>query len=171
MMPSLSVVHTDPSCWRNEAPALSSPPNATEPSSSPGTNHLKPTGTSSNVRPSPSATLSIIDELTSVLPTAVSAGHAVRCAIEVLDGHGEVVVRIHQAAVGRDDAVPVGVCVVACRDVEVTLPRDQRGHCVRRRAVHPDLAVPVEGHEPECRVDVGVHDGQLEAVAHPISPQ
>ncbi len=48
MIPSLSVVHTDPSRCRNEAPALSSPPKATDPSSSPGTNHLNPTGTSSS---------------------------------------------------------------------------------------------------------------------------
>ena len=46
MIPSLSVVHTDPSRCRNDAPALSSPPKATEPSSRPGTNHLNPTGTS-----------------------------------------------------------------------------------------------------------------------------
>jgi len=72
MIPSLSVVHTEPSRCRKLAPALSSPPNATEPSSSPGTNHLKPTGTSSRRRPSPATTRSIIDELTSVLPTAAS---------------------------------------------------------------------------------------------------
>ena len=79
MIPSLSVVHTDPSRRRNEAPALSSPPKATEPSSSPRTNHLNPTGTSSSRRPRPSATRSIIDELTSVLPTAAAAGQPSRC--------------------------------------------------------------------------------------------
>jgi hypothetical protein len=52
MMPSLSVVHTEPSRRRKDAPALSSPPKATEPSISPGTNHLKPTGTSHRRRPS-----------------------------------------------------------------------------------------------------------------------
>ena len=46
MMPSLSVVHTVPSRRRNDAPALSSPPKPSEPSSRPSTNHLKPTGTS-----------------------------------------------------------------------------------------------------------------------------
>ena len=78
MMPSLSVVHTDPSRCRNEAPALSSPPKATDPSSRPGTNHLKPTGTSSSGRPRPSVTRSIIDELTSVLPTAAPSGQRSR---------------------------------------------------------------------------------------------
>src|SRR4030095_6287190 len=52
MMPSLSVVHTVPSRRRKLAPALSSPPKPYEPSSRPGTNHLKPTGTSARVRPS-----------------------------------------------------------------------------------------------------------------------
>ena len=44
--PAVTVVQTDPSRRRNEAPALSSPPNPSEPSSSPLTNHLNPTGTS-----------------------------------------------------------------------------------------------------------------------------
>ena len=54
MMPSLSVVQTLPSRRRNEAPALSSPPNATRPFSRPGTNHLNPTGTSIRRRPAAS---------------------------------------------------------------------------------------------------------------------
>ena len=45
-MPSLSVVQAVPSRRRKVAPALSSPPKASEPSTSPSTNHLKPTGTS-----------------------------------------------------------------------------------------------------------------------------
>ena len=44
--PSLSVVQTLPSRRRKLAPALSSPPKQHEPSNRPGTNHLKPTGTS-----------------------------------------------------------------------------------------------------------------------------
>ena len=52
-MPSLSVVHTVPSRRRNDAPALSSPPKPSEPSSRPSTNHLKPTGTSYSRRPEP----------------------------------------------------------------------------------------------------------------------
>ena len=46
MKPSLSVLQTLPSMRRNDAPALSSPPKASEPESRPSTNHLKPTGTS-----------------------------------------------------------------------------------------------------------------------------
>ena len=79
MIPSLSVVQTEPSRCRNEAPALSSPPKATEPSSRPGTNHLNPTGTSSSSRSRPSVTRSIIEELTSVFPTAAADGQPSRC--------------------------------------------------------------------------------------------
>lgn len=79
-MPSLSVVQTVPSLRRNEAPADSSPPKATEPSSRPGTNHLKPTGTSSRVRPRDAATRSMIIDETSVLPMAASIGQFSRCA-------------------------------------------------------------------------------------------
>ena len=77
-MPSLSVLQTPPSRRRNDAPALSSPPKPTEPSSRPGTNHLKPTGTSTSCRPRSFATRSIIDDETSVLPIAAPCGQSVR---------------------------------------------------------------------------------------------
>ena len=41
MIPSLSVVQTVPSRRRNDAPALSSPPNPIEPSTSPGDEPLE----------------------------------------------------------------------------------------------------------------------------------
>ena len=61
--------------------------------------------------------------------------------------------------------MPVGVGVVPGRDGELVLAADQAGHGVRRRAVHPDLAVPVQGHEPEGGVYGRVDDGQVQAVA------
>ena len=76
MSPSLSVVQTERSRRRNEAPALSSPPKPMLPSSSPSTNHLKPTGTSRRRLPSDSTTRSSMLVETSVLPTATSFGHA-----------------------------------------------------------------------------------------------
>ena len=79
-MPSLSVVQVLPSSARNDAPADSSPPKATSPVRSPGTNHLKPTGTSISVRPRSSATRLIMDDETSVLPIAASARQPGRCA-------------------------------------------------------------------------------------------
>ena len=72
-----------------------------------------------------------------------------------------------EPVVGSDDAVAIGVCVVAGRDLKLVTLFDQRSHCVWRRAVHADLPVPVESHEPPSRVDVGVHDGQVQAVALP----
>ncbi len=74
-MPSLSVVQTDPSRRRNDAPALSSPPNPIEPSIRPPTNHLKPTGTSTSRLPRSATTRSIIEDETRVLPTPTFAGH------------------------------------------------------------------------------------------------
>ena len=78
-MPSLSVVHTAPFLRRNDAPADSSPPNPMVALIRPGTNHLKPTGTSSSRRPRSAATRSIIDDDTSVLPMPRSAGQSGRC--------------------------------------------------------------------------------------------
>ena len=80
MMPSLSVVQTVPSLRRKEAPALSSPPKPTEPSTSPGTNHLKPTGTSQSTRPKPSATKLIMELDTRVLPMRASCRQPGRLA-------------------------------------------------------------------------------------------
>ena len=60
-----------------------------------------------------------------------------------------------------------------CRSASVSLPvamanssrpADQRRHRVRRRAVHPDPAVPVQRHEPEGGVDHRVDHGQVQAV-------
>ncbi len=76
--PSLSVVQTEPSRRRNDAPALSSPPNASDPSIRPELNHLKPTGTSMSLRPSFDATRSIMPLETTVLPMALSRRHSGR---------------------------------------------------------------------------------------------
>ncbi len=76
--PSLSVVQTVPSRRRKLAPALSSPPKQSEPSSRPGANHLKPTGNSRKTRFRPATTRSIRLLLTSVLPTATRSGQSRR---------------------------------------------------------------------------------------------
>ena len=76
--PSLSVLQAFPSSLKKDAPADSSPPKPTEPSMSPGTNHLKPTGTSINLRPSFSTTLLMMLEETIVLPTAALSLHSGR---------------------------------------------------------------------------------------------
>ena len=80
MMPSLSVVHTVPSRFRNEAPALSSPAKPKLPLPSPSTNHLKPTGVSTSLRFSLRATRSMIELETTVLPIAASSRQFLRSA-------------------------------------------------------------------------------------------
>ena len=78
MMPSLSVDQADPSRHRNDAPADSSPPKATDPSSSPGTNHLKPTGTD-EAPAELGRHLVDEDDETSVLPIPAETGQSGRC--------------------------------------------------------------------------------------------
>lgn len=78
MMPSLSVDHTLPPRRRKEAPADSSPPKASVESRRPGTNHLKPTGTSKRLRPWAATTRSTIEEVTRVLPIAAVLGQSGR---------------------------------------------------------------------------------------------
>ena len=132
----------------------------------PATNHLKPTGTSSSRRPSPATTRSMMLLDTIVLPTPASALHvAARAAEQVRDRRREVVVRVQQARAARDDPVAIGVGVVGERDVEAVLERDQPRHRVGRGAVHADLAVVVERHERERRVDSVVDDLEVEPVA------
>ena len=149
--------------WRRPTPRRRSP---TEPSSSPGTNHLKPTGTSSSVRPRSAGHPVDHRRRDEGLADRGRRGPArAGPAVEVLDRHGEVVVGVHQAGVGRDDAVPVGVGVVARRDVVGVLARAiSEAIADGERAVHPDLAVPVERHERPLRVDARVDDGEVEAV-------
>jgi hypothetical protein len=85
-------------------------------------------------------------------------------AEQVGDGDGEEVVGVHQAGVRRHDPVPVGVGVVAGGDLELVLAPHEGGHRRGRRAVHADLAVPVQRHEPPGGVDLRVDDGQVQAV-------
>ena len=61
-----------------------------------------------------------------------------------------------------------------CRSASVSLAKatskrvahpDQPRHRVGRRAVHPDLAVPIDRHEAEGRIDRIADDGRVEAIA------
>ena len=165
MSPSLSVVQTDPSRRRNDAPALSSPAKPSEPSIRPSTNHLNPTGTSTSLRPSFVATRSMMPLLTMVLPTRAPPLQSGRLREQIGDRGREIMVRIHQAARAGHDAVPVGVGIVGEGDVEFVAHADQPRHRVGRRAVHPDLAVPIGRHEAEGRVDRVADDGCRDPVA------
>ena len=83
---------------------------------------------------------------------------------QILDGHRQIVVRIHQARLG-DDAVTVVVRVIAKGDVELVFQSNQARHGERAGTVHPDLAVFVQGHEGEGRVDLVVHHLDVQTVA------
>ena len=61
--------------------------------------------------------------------------------------------------------MPVGVGVVGEGDVEGVALGDQAGHRIGRRAVHADLAVPIDGHEREGRIDLGVDHAGGQAIA------
>ena len=83
---------------------------------------------------------------------------------QVGDGRRQKMIGLHQAARRGDDAVAVGVGVVADREVETVAQADQPRHGVRRRTIHPDLSVPIGGHEAECRVDFVLDDLSVEVV-------
>ncbi len=60
--------------------------------------------------------------------------------------------------------MPVRVGVVAGGDLIEVAVGDERGHRVGRAAVHPDLAVGVQRHEPPGGVDQRVHHRQVQLV-------
>ncbi len=82
---------------------------------------------------------------------------------QILDCHRQVVVRVHQAGLGND-TVTVVVRVVAKGDVELVLESDQARHGERAGTVHPDLAVFIQGHEGEGRVDLVVHHLDVQVI-------
>jgi len=83
--------------------------------------------TSYRRRDSRAATRSIIPLLTTVSDPRVAAP-AGPPPEEVVDRHGEVVVRVEKAGGPGHDAVPIGVRVVAECDVEPVAHRDQPRH-------------------------------------------
>ena len=145
MRPSLSVVQTVPSRRRNEAPALSSPPNPIVPSTSPSTNHLNPTGTSTSRRPRSATTRSMIEDETSVLPTATSLPHPRPPPKRYETAAASTWLGFISPEPGTTIAVPVRVGVVAERQVEAVAQLHQPRHRERRRGVHPDAARPSRG--------------------------
>ena len=160
----MSVVQTLPSFRRNEAPALSSPPNPNEPSSRPSTNHLKPTGTSASRR---RRSLGYAVDHRAAHERLADGSALVPAALgeQVADRHTEVVIRVEKPPAAGHDAVPIEIRVVAKRDVVLVAEIDQAGHCVGRRAIHSDLPVAVERHERERRVDDLVDDVEPQPVA------
>src|SRR5215510_4198828 len=64
-----------------------------------------------------------------------------------------------------DNSVSIGIGVAGKGYVESLLEADHAGHRIHRRRVHPDLAVPIDRHEAEGRINYVVHDLQIESVA------
>ena len=83
---------------------------------------------------------------------------------QVADGHGQIVVGVHQARSGRNDAVPVRVRVIGKGEAILVLEADQPGHGIRAGAVHADLAIVIDRHEREGRVDGRVDDRNVHVV-------
>jgi len=65
---------------------------------------------------------------------------------------------------GRDDTVAVGVGIGGEHDAKPILEANEPGHGIRARRVHADLAVMVDGHEGEARVDDRIDDGDVESI-------
>jgi hypothetical protein len=78
---------------------------------------------------------------------------------QVKDRHRQIMVRVDQPGRRRDDAMPIGVGIVSEGDLIAILEPHKPGHRVRARAIHADLAVVVEGHEREGRIDLWVDYG------------
>src|SRR5215471_11742100 len=63
------------------------------------------------------------------------------------------------------NSVSIGIGVAGKSDVESLFEADHACHRIYRRRVHPDLAVPIDGHEAEGWIDGVIHDFQIESVA------
>ena len=72
---------------------------------------------------------------------------------------------IHQTEGRRNNAVPIGVRVVANRDLEAIFEAHQSGHRVRTGAIHSDFAVVIQGHEAKCRIDLVIDNHEIESIA------
>src|SRR5882672_4239391 len=63
------------------------------------------------------------------------------------------------------NSVPIGIGVAGKGYVESLLEADHACHRIHRRRIHSDLAVPIDRHEAEGRINGVVHDLQIESVA------
>ena len=84
---------------------------------------------------------------------------------DVPNGDCQIVVGVHQAHAGRDNAVAVKIHIVPKGNIEFILHVDQVRHGVRAGAIHADLTVPVQGHEGEGGVHTLVNHFNIEVVS------
>ena len=77
----------------------------------------------------------------------------------------KVVIGRKQSRAPGDNPVPVMVGVAGKGDLEAILQVDQPLHRIGRGRVHADLAVPIDRHETEGRIDGLVDDREVQPVA------
>ena len=160
----MSVVQTVPSCRRKLAPALSSPPKQHEPSNRPGDEPLE----ADRHLAEPAAEL-CHDAVDHAAADQRLADRGVGRPVgpvrqQVPDRDRQIMIGVHQPGRRRDDAVPVRVRIVGEGDPIPVLQADEPRHRIGARAVHADLAVVIDGHEREGRIDHRVHDRDVEPV-------
>ena len=67
-------------------------------------------------------------------------------------------------AEGCDDSVPIGIRVVGEGDIVAVLEADEPRHRIGTGAVHADLAVVIDRHEREGRIDLRVHHSDIQVI-------
>jgi hypothetical protein len=72
------------------------------------------------------------------------------------------VIRIQKTRGWSHNAMPVSVGIVTEGDVKAVLQFDQPGHREGTGTIHPDFAIVIYSHECESRVDLRVHDGDID---------
>ena len=164
MSPSLSVVHTLPSCRRKLAPALSSPPKQYEPLEEPFDKPLETHRYFGQV--AAKRCHNPVDEATADegLADRGLAGPLGAVGQEVMNGHSQVMVWVHQAQRAGNNAVPICIAVVCESNVKLILQLYEAGHRVRAGAVHSDLPVMIESHEAKRRIHGGVDQSDIETI-------
>ena len=69
-----------------------------------------------------------------------------------------------QSRAARDDAVTIMIGIACRGDGIAFLEADETLHGVRRRRIHTNSAIPIEGHELERGIDGFAHDVELQAI-------
>ena len=83
---------------------------------------------------------------------------------EVMNGHGQVMVWVHQAQRAGNNAVPICIAVVCESNVEPILQLHEAGHRIRAGTIHPDLPVMIESHEAERWIHGRVQNTDVETI-------
>ena len=83
---------------------------------------------------------------------------------QVINGHRQVMVRVHQPIIRGHNAMPVRISIITGGNVVLVAVPHQRRHGIRAGTVHPNLTVRVQCHEPPCGVHQRIHHRQIQLV-------